>query len=332
MQSASSQLSLACCQAEWLQVQAWGIRELSDYLAMPSEGREEREKMQLWDVLTTYRAALDAEGLAGPDDYARMLSELLRDNPALRLHDAVVVDNVEDASLAELRLLRQLLAWQENDLFLLGEAAQRLHPAPAACRHAGIHLEQRHFELRRDWRCAQATHDWALRVLATCAFDDLDGGTRSELGVVGHEQGEGPQVQGFADFEEELAFVSELLERWLGELAADEIAVCCREPRTLRTVQRQLEGASVPVQVLDSAVESEQAAVCLASFAQVKGLEFERVIVVDAGTQSRPSQTGLATLCQERAELLERVALYVACTRARSQLVVTYHGQAAAWF
>ena len=62
-----------------------------------------------------------------------------------------------------------------------------------------------------------------------------------------------------------------------------------------------------------------------------KGMEFERAIIIGAGADELPAMwqiKGLPEAEQEDVELRERSLLYVAATRARDELVITWTGDA----
>jgi superfamily I DNA/RNA helicase len=63
---------------------------------------------------------------------------------------------------------------------------------------------------------------------------------------------------------------------------------------------------------------------------RAKGLEFRKVILVGIEDDQVPSKQALRDLpADERADVTdrERFLLYVAATRARDELIVTWHGQ-----
>jgi len=99
-----------------------------------------------------------------------------------------------------------------------------------------------------------------------------------------------------------------------------------RSERIKDQVERGLrdEHALAPLPDSDRAVQ-------IITMHSAKGMEFERAIIIGAGSEEIPAAWQLADLPaseQHDVELRERSLLYVAATRARDELVITWTGEA----
>ena len=67
----------------------------------------------------------------------------------------------------------------------------------------------------------------------------------------------------------------------------------------------------------------------------MKGLEYDRVIIAGLNDKAMPLVARLKqttdTAVKREAETMERSLLYVALTRARRAVLITYHGDRSAW-
>lgn len=65
------------------------------------------------------------------------------------------------------------------------------------------------------------------------------------------------------------------------------------------------------------------------TYHRAKGMEFTHVILFGVGEEARydPARTAYDEQSREAAELRERSLLYVAATRARDQLAITWSGR-----
>ena len=117
---------------EWDNViQAHGIETCDAYLTVSRVGRSYRlsrpERKQLWPVFEEYRALLNERGLSEPADAFRTASRLIASRAISFPYRAALVDESQDFGNEAFRLIRALVPPTENDLFLVGDAHQRIY-------------------------------------------------------------------------------------------------------------------------------------------------------------------------------------------------------------
>src|SRR5690606_10126909 len=119
-------------------------------------------------------------------------------------------------------------------------------------------------------------------------------------------------VRAYESAEAELAGLEHTIARWLDDgVPADAIAVGARTQDLVREAKRVLQ--DVPVRV--------------STFANLKGLEFERVALIGVAEGIVPEQPPDDPGARARALQRERSMLFVACTRARSMLYISHSGR-----
>jgi superfamily I DNA/RNA helicase len=152
--------------------------------------------------------------------------------------------------------------------------------------------------------------------------------TEERRGTVSAFNGPQPLVQVFDDQIAERDAVA----RWLTERAASGVAphefgVFVRSEAELDRATAAVRDSKLPFRVLDAQVESASGHVSISTMHLAKGLEFRAVAVMACDDEVLPLQSRISAVGDDGdlAEVYEteRYLLYVACTRARDQLLVT---------
>jgi superfamily I DNA/RNA helicase len=107
----------------------------------------------------------------------------------------------------------------------------------------------------------------------------------------------------------------------------NEIGVFVRSEAELERARAALDRAALPFKVLDDGVEASHGQVSISTMHLAKGLEFRAVAVMACDDEIIPLQARIESAAEEsdleEVYNTERHLLYVACTRARDQLLVT---------
>lgn len=300
--------------AEWTEVvDAWGLMSWEDYRDVARLGRKTRmggqQRQVLWGVFDSVRAALGERGLSTwADVFARVASDT-----AEAPFDWVVVDEAQDIGVAEMRFLVALAGGRSERLFFAGDLGQRIFQQPFSWKSLGVDVRGRSHTLKICYRTSHQIRTQADRLLPA-AVADVDGNAESRKGTISLFDGPAPQIVTFASEEEERDTVALwIAERLEDGVAPDEIAVFVRS-------EAELERAR-------AAVAEAGADVLVGTMHEAKGLEFRAVVVMACDDEVIPSQERIAAVA-DAADLedvydTERHLLYVACTRARDELLVT---------
>ena len=320
---------------EWEQViLARKITTLADYATTRRPGRGTRlarsSRKRVWSALERLLADLEERGLATYRQLADRAADLL----AVRTSKPfahVIVDEAQDLHPAQWRLLRQAVAAGPNDLFLAGDAHQRIYDSHVSLLSLGIDTRGKSRRLKINYRTSQQILGWALGILTGEPIDDLDGDIEPEVGYRSAFDGPVPTIQLFAIPAEEAEFVAAQVQEWIEEgVAHSAIGIAARRHRDLRATQDALD--EVQVRWTAIGASRRKPGVQLGTMHSFKGLEFARVAVVAANDDNIPLPVAVTPAVEDQTQhdldmLRERCLLYVACTRARDELVVSSSGR-----
>jgi superfamily I DNA/RNA helicase/mRNA-degrading endonuclease RelE of RelBE toxin-antitoxin system len=326
------------CKTEWREVvQAQDLTDEEAYVRSVRLHRGlalgRRERRQLWPLFQGYRQELSASGVVEYVEILRHARKRLEADAEAPRYRAVVVDETQDLSLEALRLVRAIAGPEHpDDLFLVGDAHQRIYGRAVPLGSAGINVRgRRSQELRLNYRTTAAICRWSLGALGAEEMDDLDDGPASRRGYVSLREGQPPSLHVFEHAADEVGFVVGEVQRLLASGTPPEgICITARRASALRDRFLDALGrAGIVADVLDRE-EPRHPSVRLATMHRIKGLEFPVVFVVGVNEGEMPLRIkALETsdpVVAHRNELAERCLLYVAASRARDALFVSSFG------
>jgi superfamily I DNA/RNA helicase/mRNA-degrading endonuclease RelE of RelBE toxin-antitoxin system len=317
--------------AEWEQVvDAWQARDWDSYRSTQRLGRKSRlsesQRKALWQVFERVYAGLAERGLMTPAAlYSRLAGHYqeLGKSP----YQFAVIDEAQDISVMQLRTLVGLIGTGENALFFAGDLGQRIFQSPFSWKAQGVDLRGRSRTLRVNYRTSHQIRQQADKLLNPTVADP-DGNEESRRDTVSVFNGASPQVQLMADAAAEGKAVADWLRRCgASGVAPHEIGVFVRSDAEVPRALDAVLAAGLSSVELDERVETTTGKVSISTMHLAKGLEFRAVAVMacDEGVlplESRLDQAGDQADIREIYET-ERHLLYVACTRARDNLLVT---------
>jgi mRNA-degrading endonuclease RelE of RelBE toxin-antitoxin system len=317
--------------AEWDHVvDAWQLASWEDYRDVARLGRKTRlseaQRRALWSIFDQVRGTLVERKLSTPSVMFHAVAKALGAVKNLPFQYAVI-DEAQDVSVAQLRMLAALGASRPNALFFAGDLGQRIFQQPFSWKALGVDVRGRSKTLRVNYRTSHQIRMCADRLLPR-EVGDVDGNTETRSGTVSVFNGPHPVLMVLDNVDHECQVVAKWLkERLDGGLLAHELGVFVRSYGQLERAKAALKAAGVPFKVLDEHVEtaSGHAAICTMHLA--KGLEFRAVVVIACDDEVLPLQERIETVGDEgdlqEVYDTERQLLYVACTRARDFLLVT---------
>jgi superfamily I DNA/RNA helicase len=325
---------------EWEQVvQANGIQTQDEYLRVPRTGRgrtvSRPQRARIWQVFEHYRHALGKRNQQEWLDVIQTARRHLEEKKPKLPYRAVVVDESQDFHNEEWKLIRALVPAGANDLFLVGDAHQRIYGRKVVLARCGVAIQGRSSSLRINYRTTEQIRAWAVAMVEGMAVDDLDGETDEEKGYMSLLSGPKPECHRFASAEQEQEFLGKTLKELVKARPAEEICLVARTAKTIKDdYQALLKSLGIEHLVLDKSKEGTGGGVRLATMHRVKGLEFPVMIL--AGMNSKVMPLRIAAVegdptAKKEHEDRERSLLFVAATRARDQLIVTSWGTPSAF-
>ena len=322
---------------KWV-VNYWGLDDWESYRAFPRRGRGTRlgaiQRNQLWTVFQLVINEMKVQQKVSFSGSCRKSAKLILEDASLK-YEHVVVDESQDFGPGEMKLVRALVNEGKDDIMLAGDSGQRIYRINYPWSELGIDIRGRSRKLNINYRTTAQIARLANGLQNQPQIDG-DGETedRTTLSLL---DGETPQIVRCNSQESE----SEILAIWLMELIgedadprfkAHEIAVFARNRRILAKVggaalsmvpgltRRDLKSTRVP----------EEGSIAFGTMHIAKGLEFRAVALVGCSDENIPDKSSLRNVNDEaeRGERLleERNLLYVAATRPREKLLITYSG------
>lgn len=325
---------------EWEQViQAYGITTARAYYRVARKGRGVRlfrkQRHLLWLIFEEYQNLMADHGVCEREDAIRAARRILIEKGDILPYRSVLVDEAQDMSNEAFKLIRQMVPdgddGRPNDIFIVGDGHQRIYNHRVVLSHCGIHIVGRAHRLRINYRTTAEIQRFAMSVLEGLDIEDLDGGSDTLNGYRSLISGAAPEVKVHSGFNEEL----DTILAFLGDEDARQRSTCLvtRTHSQLDRYHKALDERGVPVYPLSRrrAEDLSKPGVRLATMHRVKGLEFERVILAGVNDGEVPLRFALedtedATVRESR-EVQERALFYVACSRARQEVLVTTSGE-----
>lgn len=337
IETTSSGLDREFLADEWEQViLAQAISSRDDYLRAARPGRggrlDRRQRLAVWDVIEAFGAHQRQTGKRTFLQLALEAAGYLRTR-VVKPYAAVIVDEAQDLHPAQWRMLRAAVAEGPNDMFIVGDAFQRIYSNRTTLSKVGIHVVGRSYRLRINYRTTRQILHWAVALLKGVDADDLDGGADTLVGYHSLLSGGPPIFEGFASAGAEetrlVAWVRSLLENGFEN---NEIAIACRTNATRDHITGALTAAGIPAQVIEGDMDPSSGAVSVGTMHRMKGLEFRAVAVADCSHGSVPLPAAIVpenidSRAHARSLETERSLLFVACTRSREVLLVTWSGR-----
>jgi superfamily I DNA/RNA helicase len=320
---------------EWDQVVLAGnLRSLPEYLRASRTGRgrtlSRPQRGRAWAIFERYRQALAALGKQEWLGVIRQTRTLLDDAGQAPPYRAVIVDEAQDFHAEEWRLIRSLAAQGPDDLFVVGDAHQRIYGRKVVLGQCGVAIQGRSSRLRINYRTTEQIRGWATTLLHGVEADDLDGDRDDDRGDRSLLSGPTPEISHFKTRPDEKEHLAEAIRGLLEARPPEEICLVARTAKLIRDdYEPMLRAAGVPSVVLDRGREKSAGKVRLATMHRVKGLEFPVMILAGINANVVPLRLpGVGDDPASRAEHedRERSLLYVAATRARDRLLVTSWG------
>ncbi|MDM8536617.1 UvrD-helicase domain-containing protein, partial [Desulfobacterales bacterium HSG17] len=186
---------------EWERViQPQAITSFTRYLKASRVGRgvklSRQARKAIWPVFEEYRVLLNENNLREVEDAMRDACDILRSKGDILPYKSVIVDEAQDMSEQAFRLIRQIIPGErENDLFIAGDAHQRIYRHKVVLGKCNINVRGRGKRLKVNYRTTEENRAWAVNLLKGVEFDNLDGKPDSQKGYKSLIHGIIPRVE-----------------------------------------------------------------------------------------------------------------------------------------
>jgi superfamily I DNA/RNA helicase len=288
------------------------------------------QRGKVWKIFEEYRSALKDKGKHEWLFVIQETRQYLEKKKSILPYRAVVVDESQDFHPEEWKLIRALVPEGPNDLFLVGDAHQRIYGRKVVLKDCGIQIQGRSSQLKINYRTTEQIRNWSMALLQGVQVDDLDGEQDRVKGYKSLLSGQLPEVKRFDTPEAEGKSLVETVRDLLKHKQAEEICLVARTNKLLEERYQPLfKAAKIPTVVLEKKNDPGEPGVRLATMHRVKGLEFPVMILAAVNSHIIPMRVAFTEgdpTAKAEHEERERSLLFVAATRARDHLIVTAYG------
>jgi mRNA-degrading endonuclease RelE of RelBE toxin-antitoxin system len=329
-------LSAPELQHEWTYAtEVRGVDNEREYLRMSRVGQskplDRLQRKRIWQAFDVFQSNMKSRGLQAWSSVMReATNNSLAQGPK---YAAVLVDESQDFTASAWRLIRSLAKPGPNDLFLVGDAHQRIYGSPIRLGECGIEVGDRRHLLRINYRTTEEIRDWAFSRFSNVDFTRIAGVPDAQSDS--HERsllsGPDPELVQLSSREEELDYYRKLIPVLLKEFRPEEIVICARAAWILRDFKKLFHEIEQPYVVLEKIRDESNDGIRLATIHRIKGLEFRCVLIVSVNAGIIPCKfegRDDDRLAQIQHQSRERALLYVATTRARDRVIISTSGKA----
>jgi superfamily I DNA/RNA helicase/mRNA-degrading endonuclease RelE of RelBE toxin-antitoxin system len=332
-------LSEAFYQEEWLKVVSPQEAFTQDmYFKASRIGRgtplDRKKRAQIWKVFDSYQNILRDKRVRDVELAMFECYKILEQSPAKKIYQYIIIDEGQDFGNNAFRLVRSLAGEEhENDIFIVGDAHQRIYRNKAILSRCGINIRGRSSYLRINYRTTEETRKFAFSLLQGIKFDDLDEDYDEGRICQSLTHGKKPEVENFKGLAEELNYIVTEIKKLIDNgVSLNNICLVARTHRLLDDYKARFTEEKIRTYEIKQTKNdvTETDSLRLATMHRVKGLEFQYVFVAAVNDRIVPyysaidhtdSVTELETLTAEKC------LLYVALTRAQKSAYITSYGK-----
>jgi len=287
-----------------------------------------RQRKEIWGYFEKFIEIKKEKNLFYKDELSNALFNYLQIKET-KLFDYCLVDELQDFSNIELRVIRSLVAEKPNDLFMVGDPMQKIYDKKINFTQAGINIRgKKSSRLRINYRTTEEIKKLALSVIKDCHYDNFDGEEENKAGYVSLFHGKKPSYQLFRSKNNEVDFVmDEIKELIAADYQLEDIAICSRTKDGLKDFRNALHQGGIDFSDNSDNKTKGSGAISLLTFHKVKGLEFKIVFLVDVNNRSLPKLpytfSDMDEIWQKNYLKNEKSLVYVAISRAIENVYIS---------
>ena len=311
---------------------------LEKYVKASRTGRgtrlDRKKRMQIWKVFEAYQNLMKENQVRDINTAMYECRLLIEKTSSETRYRHVIVDEGQDLSANAFRLLRSIAGEEhENDIFIVGDAHQRIYKNKAALSKCGINIRGRSSVLRINYRTTEEIRKAAFALLNGISFDDLDDSFDTGDRCQSRTHGSVPEIIATANANEEfeaiLAKIKGLID---GGVSAKNICVVARTHKLLDDYIAHFTSSGIRCYEIKGNKADDRGldGIRVATMHRVKGLEFQYVFVVAAINRIIPLASAIDhtdSVSEQETMTAEKCLLYVALTRAQKGAYISGYGK-----
>lgn len=295
---------------------------------------DRKKRMQVWKVFEHYQNLMKENQVRDINTAMYESTKLLQSAGKRSRYKHIIVDEGQDFSDNAYRLLRALAGEEHSDdIFIVGDAHQRIyrnHPTLSKC---GINVRGRSSILKINYRTTEEIRKYAFGLLNGIAFDDLDEGLDFGDKCQSLTHGEKPIFKNFSNANDEFDFLVNEIKQLKGNgVLLTDICVVARTKKLVEDYIALFTKAGIKAYAIkrNKADDRSFDGLRIATMHRVKGLEFKYVFIVATNNRIVPLISAINktdAISESESIASEKCLLYVAMTRAQKGVYVTSYGR-----
>jgi hypothetical protein len=293
--------------------------DYQNYLGIDREGRSipypENFRKIMLKGLESWHKKMDDVGVC---DYLGLLRHVYKYEGKIKpKYRCILVDELQDFGTTELAILRKLTALAENDLFLCGDIAQQVQIKSHKITNANIRINPNNYlQINKNYRNSREILEAASAMfIANTKEEQYNSDSFTLLKPeFANFSSPKPFIRKSDSFSLELSNAINYLMENLEDHQKGCIAICGMSFYQVQSIGQQLN-----IEVLNGKTDTNNSKLFLSDLNQTKGFEFDRVIIINCSRHIFPDP-----LLPEDEHYKEISKLYVAMTRAKTELIISY--------
>ena len=278
------------------------------------------DKTILWDLYSQYTVVMSKEGYHDFDDFALNCLKIMNKPGFKPPFTHLIIDEVQDLNDAQLEVLSKLVPTDCKAITIIADVAQQIYKSDFTTKKLGIDVRGRSVELRSNFRhtyeISAASNSLLHHEQSQEEFIDCAPPTRC---------GTKPDVVECVTYLEQLKIIMLKISQYGPNKS---IAVICRNKKHLSEVGSGLERNGYSVNDISNGgrIDSNRDIITICTMHSVKGLEFDHVFICDINNMVIPAYSELQKKDYDQHISRERKLLFVAMTRAKTNLTMLTSG------
>lgn len=308
-------------------IQKYRITTLEEYLRASRQGQGEglhpSARAKIWSFFELFLKRKEEVGVIDFDDQAYDVYKAVENGIIEPMFDSVIIDEAQDLSPIKFKAIQALIKQKKNNMLILSDQNQRIFKLSSWRREVNLDIIGRTYYLNLNYRTTKQIREYADHQFAN---------TQMQLQHIREYKslliGSPPEVIGFRNKEEQYQFLINKINELLGYgVQTHEIGII--SPEDFSGISRKLQLSNIEHTYLQKDLFPKPGiGVALTSLKGSKGLEFRFTFIVNYTNISAklPDRNSINDYYVKQKWLQNECLKYVAVTRAREQLFVTYIG------
>lgn len=308
-------------------IQKYHIRSLSDYLKVNRKGLGKAlnpsARKNVWNFFEVFLEKKKSENLIDFEDQAFLLYKAVKDRSIELMYDSIIIDEAQDLSPIKIKAITSLVKNNKNNIMILSDQNQRIFRMNSWRKDTKLDIVGRTYHLDLNYRTTKQIKEYADEqfIFSEICMDHIKE-YKSLL------SGPEPQIMQFDEEKTHYNFIVNKVRAWL-EAEIKPYEICIITPKkNIKEIEGVFKYEGIDFTILEKEVYPKPGnGVGVCSVQGCKGLEFRVVIIVNYDEIGLRTNQGNAEDWYMQMEINQtECQKYVATTRAREELIVTFNG------